>query len=455
MNSVLILDSVCSKRGVINKDVNGGLGTRTYIGKSLRAKALERVKKSGVVLPLLEFAVIAAILKKHNYKAFYIQVSDSQQVTKVMQFVKNKNISTLIFYPALVAHTNDFDIADQLKFKLPSVQMGAVGPFVSQFPGISLEHFDWVIKGEPEEILLNKPLDELDGLVESKGFIENLDELPLPDWTIFQGSVDFSYRPMLQKRPFYTMQGSRGCPMSCSYYCPYPASQGIKWRTRSVASLIEELQYLIQEYGAKSILFRDAYFSLKKERTIELAENMIAAGIALEWACETRLDSLDEGGIDILYQAGLRSINIGIESEDEEILKASKRKGMEKKQQRCLIQYCYDKGIKINAFFILGLMEDTRESILKTIKYAKTLPLYSAQFTVNTPLPGTGDYQEMRSKLINHDLESLDNNTLVFKHPHLTVEDIAELKERAFVDFYFNPTFISRQILWRIRELFS
>ena len=54
--------------------------------------------------------------------------------------------------------------------------------------------------------------------------------------------------------------------MSCGYYCPYPASQGKKWRYRSVESIIDEIMYLKTDYKMKSILFRDAVFSLKKER---------------------------------------------------------------------------------------------------------------------------------------------------------------------------------------------
>ena len=455
MKSVLIVDSICSKGGVVNKDVNGGLGTRTQIGTSLRARALEWVKKSGVVLPLLEYGLVAAILKERGYAVHYLQVSTSEQVIDVRNYIQTEDIAHLIFYPALVAYTNDFEIVKQLKSWLPKVQMGAIGPFVSQYPELTIQHFDWVIQGEVEEVLMNHSLDDLSGVIENRSYFKNLDELPFPDWSIFNGSVAFSYQPMLKKKPFFTMQGSRGCPMSCSYYCPYPASQGGGWRPRSVDSLIAEMEYLIREYGAKSILFRDAYFSLKKERTVELAEKMLASGIDIQWACETRLDSLDEKMLDTLYRSGLRSINIGIESEDEKILKASKRKSIEKTQQKRLIEYCYKKGIKINAFFILGLMEDTRASIVKTIEYAKSLPLFSAQFTVNTPLPGTGYFQEMQDKLITHDLESFDNNTLVFEHPHLSVKEIAELKEKAFVDFYFNPTFISRQIRWRVRELFS
>ena len=70
--------------------------------------------------------------------------------------------------------------------------------------------------------------------------------------------------------------------MSCGHYCPYPASQGKKWRTRSVDSLIAEFQYLKNDFQARSILFRDAVFSLKNERTIEFCETLIRKNIKMD-----------------------------------------------------------------------------------------------------------------------------------------------------------------------------
>ena len=63
MAKVLIVDSVSTKKGIVNKDVNAGLGTRTQIGHSFRAKLLEHMKKTNVILPLIEYGYVASILK--------------------------------------------------------------------------------------------------------------------------------------------------------------------------------------------------------------------------------------------------------------------------------------------------------------------------------------------------------------------------------------------------------
>ena len=84
------------------------------------------------------------------------------------------------------------------------------------------------------------------------------------------------------------------------------------------------------------------------------------------------------------------------------------------------------------------------------------MKLYAAQFTVSTPLPGTPFYNDMvkNNKIVNKELELLDNNTMVFDHENLTGDQIHKLKEEAFLRYYFRPSFIVEQIRWKTRELF-
>jgi len=452
MEKVLIVDTVCSKSGIINKDVNGGLGTRTKIGSSFRAQILEHIKKQGVVLPLIELAYISAILKSRSYSVDYLQIASNSQQQLLLKQIDRSNYEHIIFFPALVSYSYDLELAQLIKKQFPAITLGAIGPFVSACSDKVLSFFDWIIAGEVEPVLIKTPLHELKALVTNSEWLNNLDELPFPDWSLFQGH-NYSYRPMLTKVPFFTMQGSRGCPMSCSFYCPYPASQGTRWRTRSVASLVDEIDHLQTHYNARSILFRDPFFSLKKDRTVQFAEALLENKIKIQWACETGLKTMDKELLKLLFQSGLRSINIGIESEDDEILKLNKRKQASKSTQTELIDCCHQLGIKVNAFFILGLTGDTEESIKKTIAYAKSLKTYAVQFTINTPLPGTPYYEEMRPQLIEQNLEKFDNNTLVFNHPNLSKDQLEHLKEQAFLAYYFRPRFLLEQLRWKIREL--
>tara|TARA_B100002003_G_scaffold192470_1_gene181730 strand:- start:129 stop:755 length:627 start_codon:yes stop_codon:yes gene_type:complete len=194
---------------------------------------------------------------------------------------------------------------------------------------------------------------------------------------------------------------------------------------------------MIKQYGMKAIIFRDPVFSLKKERTKEIAEEIIKRNIKIEYVAETRLDDLNKDLIDILYKSGLRAIKVGVESRHEEVLKKSKRLPIEIKHQEEIIRYCEKIGIKIAAFYIIGLPGDTKKNILDTIKYSHKLNTYAANFNVCTPIPGTEFYENIKDKIYDHDLDHYDNFTPVFEHENLTKKEILKLKEKAFAGYYF------------------
>src|SRR5205807_1014718 len=72
------------------------------------------------------------------------------------------------------------------------------------------------------------------GLVRSAP-LDDLDSLPFPAWGYFDAS-QFRYAPYFPAgRGFFPVLSSRGCALSCAYYCPYTAAtasvvQGLKRR---------------------------------------------------------------------------------------------------------------------------------------------------------------------------------------------------------------------------------
>lgn len=432
---ICILDLPPRGRGCINKDVNGGFGTATKIGDSFFAKFIERSKKKGVRLPILTLGYAAAILRKNGHQVTYETkpVSDADLV---------------LIHSSIVDYKQEIEVAQELRKK---TKVGIIGPFASAKPEMYEQHADFVIIGEAEAILMTITDSHVPQGVVNSQTITDLDSLPYPDWKGFPVET-YSYYPVLKEKPFLVIQSSRGCVYSCSHYCPYTFSQGTKWRNRSVDNVIGEMKMLKEKYNVKGLLFRDPLFTCNKQRIEEMAKKMIDLNLDLHFACETRLDLLDEHLLDLLYNAGLRSINVGVESADEEVLKNAKRKPVAQMHQEKIIAYCDKKGIKISAFFIIGLLSDTEESINKTIAYAKKLNTHIAQFTINNPIPGTPFHEEMKPLLITDDWEKFDNYTPVFRHPNLTSEQLLKLKEKAFVQYYLRPAYFAKYIK---RMLFS
>lgn len=425
---ITLLNVLSEREECINKDTMGGYGSATEIGDSFLAKLIELKKKAGVKLPIFVLGYIAAIFSNKGHIVEY----------KMNEIPRDSDL--VIIPSSIVDYKAELEFARKIKEETKS-KVGFIGPFASVKPEIFLEHADFVIKDEPEHAIMDIAEGKIPkGIVESKP-IQNLDSLPYPRWDIFPIG-DYGYSPMINKKPFFPILSSRGCVFWCNY-CPYKAHYG-KWRQRTPENIIKEIKYLKEKYNVKGLLFRDPLFTYDKDRAKKIAELIMQENLDIEWACETHFDFLDKELIDTLFKSGLRSINVGIESSDQDILKKATRKSAATEKQNQIVSYCHKKGIRIAAFYILGLPDDTEQSILKTIDYAKKLNTIVAQFFISTPFPGTPFYKEIKDKIYDDDFSHYNSYTPVFHHKNLTKAQLLKLKEKAFVSYYFRPKYAFR-----------
>lgn len=427
------LADIQTRPTAINKDLSGGFGTSSDYGSGWAAWLLKRLKKDAVRIPVLMLGYLASVLRRHGHE---VRFTTKEPVA---------GTDVYLIYASLVEHNAELAFARRVR--RGGARAGFVGSLASAMPERLVGDADFVISGgDAETPFLEEGGKKLDfqGIIQGR-WLSNLDELPFPDWQAFPYR-EFRYAHYLKKSPTFTLSASRGCPYTCGYYCPYPAFQGKQFRMRSVENVVEEMAYLAREYGARSLLFRDPVFSLEKKRIRELCEAIRGKNLKIEWACETHLARLDPELIDMMQAAGCRGINVGVESVNPEILKSMHRTADNFRHQEEMIRYCEHKGVRIGAFFIFGNPEDTEETILSTIAYAQSLESSYAQFTINTPYPGTGYYEEMKPKLIETNLERFDIYTPTFKHEHLSKEALMRLKEKAYRDYYIRPSWLLRHL---------
>ena len=147
---------------------------------------------------------------------------------------------------------------------------------------------------------------------------------------------------------------------------------------------------------------------------------------------ETHLNNLDDEMIKLLKIAGLKLVYVGVESSNNVVLDDMKRFTIEKDQQYEIIKKCEDAGIKIKTMFIIGNPEDTKETIIQSIMYAKHLPSLYSQFSVFTPYPGTPVFNEYKNLINETRFENFNQYNLTFKHKNLTKKDINNLKVSIF-----------------------
>ena len=419
----------------VYKEYNGGYGTSFNAGNSLLGKILTLTRTSREEFPLLSYAYAATIFHQNNH-----------EVTIEKNTIPTADL--VIMHASMPNHRLEKDYLKKLKES--NLKIGLIGPFPSTKPELFKEA-DFIIQGEPEKVIFQiaKTGKIPSGLINSPP-IENLDSLPYPNWSLFPINK-FSYSPIIDKKPFTFVLSSRGCSYGCDY-CPYISKAHGHFRTRSIENIMGELIYLKEKFNIKGIQFRDPTFTLDKKRIEEICKAIIKVNLDLEMGCETRSDRLDKPLLDLMYQAGFRAIKIGIESAMPEILKQSKRIPIEFRHQEKIIKYCDKLGIKVIGFYVIGLENDTHESIKSTLAYSKKLNTAFANFTICTPIPGTEFYDRIKDKIFTNNYDLYDNFHPVFNHKNISNKDLIQYQKKALTSYYLRPKYIYSHLKRRILQ---
>jgi radical SAM superfamily enzyme YgiQ (UPF0313 family) len=162
------------------------------------------------------------------------------------------------------------------------------------------------------------------------------------------------------------MLTSRSCPEKCTY-CPHRITA--QFRARSVENVLAELAELAQQYQRLHVVIRDPLYTLDRDRCLRIAEGIRARGLKLTYECETRMDDLDEELIREMHASGLRAINFGVQSPDPLVLRKVARRFIPYQHMRRLIKLCWKLGVTTTAFYVIGFLQDTEESIEELIPW--------------------------------------------------------------------------------------
>jgi len=337
--------------------------------------------------------------------------------------------------------------------------VGGPHPTVLPDETAKLDEFDVVVIGEGEftvyEILRNDDLNKVKGIIYKEGdkLIKteprevnmNLDQLPWPAYDLMQ-NLDKYANPFLGRSA--NILTGRGCPFKC-IFCPSNLIGGGIYRLRSTSDVVDEIEFLYKKYKIKGFLIMDETFTLYPKRVIEICNGIIERKMKIKWTCDTRVNTVTEDLLRKMKEAGFRLIKFGIESGDDEILRIIK-KGTTTDMVRKAVGLAKKVGLGVHAFFIIGHPYDTKETILRTINFAKELPLDFAQFSIMVPFPGTEIYSMAKQ---GRGITLLSDNWNDFKKygkpvielPTVSREELEKFHAMAYRQFYFRPSYIIKR----------
>jgi hypothetical protein len=170
-----------------------------------------------------------------------------------------------------------------------------------------------------------------------------------------------------------------------------------------------------------------------------LVTDLRERGLDLTYECETRMDDLDEDLIRVMHASGLRNINFGVESPDPIVLRKVARRVIPHEHMRAMIRLCWELGISTTAFYVIGFLQDTEESIEQLIQFAVDLDSTYANFKILTPYPGTPQFKQLKPLVNESDWQKFDGYTLNFNHPVLTPRRARLMLGMCYSRFFLRP----------------
>ncbi|OGZ36676.1 MAG: hypothetical protein A3A94_00750 [Candidatus Portnoybacteria bacterium RIFCSPLOWO2_01_FULL_43_11] len=432
------------------------------------------------LIPPFGLGYLATAIRE-NYEVEILDgIKEELNLEKFEQIVKKENYD-VIGIQIFTFHLNTAkDYIKIIKKVNPEIKIILGGPHPSCDPKNIFKYFpdiDFAFRGEAEEglpRLLNLISEEknqkisnnlfydIPGLIfkdedgktifNNPSFVENLDAFGLPSWDLLKPDT-YPLSPhgaFFKNYPIAPIVITRGCPYSCTY-CAGPIISGRKIRKRSIDNVIEEIKLLYHKYGIREIHIEDDNFTLYNDLVKEFCYKLKENNLNISWACPNgiRLDTLSKDLLLLMKNSGLYSVSVGIESGSDKILNQMK-KSLTTEKIKEKLNLIKSAGLEAIGFFIIGYPTETKKDILKTLAFAKGLPLKRVTFSIFKPFPGT----EITNYLVEKgelDLSKIEWDKFlladaVWSPRGLTLKEIKKLRRRAFLEFYLRPKILIKML---------
>ncbi len=316
---------------------------------------------------------------------------------------------------------------------------------------------DIIVRGEGEETLLElaeqspelKKVSEIKGITFRKEnqiiqaadrpFIQDLDALPRPA---------YKYIPVEKYRitgmKLLPIISSRGCPFQCSF-CVASQMFGARYRARSPKNVLDELEWLRDEYDAEGIAFQDDTLTFDRKRALEICDGMIDRKLNLPWGCGSRADVVTREVLAKMSKAGCDEICFGVESGCQRI-RDSLKKRVTTQQCENAIKWAKEAGIFVTVSVIIGYPGETKETLQESFDFVRKVEPDDVWLCHATPFLGTELRALVESKgwKMSEDWKLYNTMNPIFEDPLLPAKKIAQMR-KTFYNKFYSPEYILRQ----------
>lgn len=450
-----------------------------FLPKYSRFSRSPAVTKSGTIYYPIWHAYATGVLEKEGHEVMLIDAPAAglsrEECYKISADFQPEMV---VVYTSTPSIYNDIEIAGSIKDLLPESFIVLTGPHVSALPIESLEideRIDAIACREYDMTLveLSSNIKNIENIKRVKGitfrsngeiitnpnrdFIEDLDSIPFVSDVYKRHLKIENYFYAHCRYPVVSIFTSRGCNGRCNF-CVYPQQMfGRRQRQRSPENIVSEFEYITKELPeVKEVLIDDDTFSFNQEHTVKFCDLMLQKNIKLPWTVECRANLKYETMV-MMKRAGCRLIVVGFESADDMVLK-NMNKGIKLERMKKFVDDAKRANVMIHSCFMAGNKGETKETLLKSLKFSKEINADTCQFFPLMVYPGTEayDWAKINGYLVTTDYkewltgEGLHN--CVVSTPELSADELVSFCDYARKKYYFSPRYLTYKFLQMIRN---
>lgn len=385
----------------------------------------------------------------HFIDAMTDHVDDEALEARIRE-LKPDVVGTTAITPSIYKAEETLKIAKKVSPAIITMLGGVHATFMFKQVLTEAPWIDVIVRGEGEEILLDlvRSIDDgrwpvarheiqglafLDGadIIATKAAptVKDLEKIK-PDWGILEWGK-YIYIPLGKRVAIPNM--ARGCPFTCSF-----CSQWKFWRDyriRDPKAVVDEIEGLVNDHDVGFFILADEEPTINRKKFIAFCEELIARGLPdkIQWGINTRVTDIlrDEEYLALYRKAGLVHVSLGTEAAAQLKLDLF-NKETTVEQNKKAIRLLREADILVEAQFIVGLENETAETLEETYRMAMDWKPDLANWSMYTPWPFSNLFEELGDKVEIHDFDKYNFVTPIIKPAAM---DRAELLDRVMNNY--------------------
>lgn len=255
-----------------------------------------------------------------------------------------------------------------------------------------------------------------------------------PDWSILEWSR-YTYIPLGVRVAIPNM--ARGCPFTCSF-----CSQWKFWRdyrVRDPIKVVDEIERLVNDHGVGFFILADEEPTIKKKKFVQFCQELIDRGLPdrVKWGINTRVTDIyrDRDLLKFYRRAGLVHVSLGTEAAAQLKLDLFNKETTVAENKEA-IRLLREADIFVEAQFIVGLDNETAETLEETFQMAWDWQPDLANWAMYTPWPFTPLFQEIKNQVEVFDFSKYNFVTPIMKPAALTRGELLDGVMKNYRRFY-------------------